>query len=102
MNDLSQDIINSRSTKNSNQYQTHLLVIGDCKMPEIDYNDYPAAGLDFSFPLQFFNLSQDLFLIQHVLEATRFRGDQTPSKLDYVFTNEDNLIESLNLNFQIE
>ena len=29
-----------------------------------------------------------------MFEATRFRGDQTPSKLDYVFTNEENLIEN--------
>ena len=74
---------------------THLLVMGDFNMPEIDYNDYSVAGSDFSFPMRFFDLSQDLFLIQHVFEATRFRGDQTPSKLDYVFTNEENLIENL-------
>ena len=74
---------------------THLLVMGDFNMPEIDYNDYSVAGSDFSFPMRFFDLSQDLFLIQHVSEATKFRGDQTPSKLDYVFTNEENLIENL-------
>ena len=30
-----------------------------------------------------------------MFEATRFRGDQTPSKLDCVFTNEENFIENL-------
>ena len=73
----------------------HLLMMGDFNMPEIDYNDYSVAGLDFSIPLRFFYLSQDIFSIQHVFETTRFRGDQTPSKLDYVFTNEDNLIENV-------
>ena len=58
---------------------THLLVMGDFNMPEIDYNDYSVAGLNVSFSMRFFNLSQDLFLIQHVFEATRFRGDQPPS-----------------------
>ena len=36
---------------------THLLVMGDFNMPEIDYNDYSVAGLDFSFPMQSFDLS---------------------------------------------
>ena len=66
----------------------HLLMMGDFNMPEIDYNDYSVAGSDFSFPMQFFYLSQDWFLIQHMFEVNRFRGDQTPAKLDYVFTNE--------------
>ena len=75
---------------------TYLLVMGDFNMPEIDYNDYSVIGSDFFFPMRFFLLSQDLFLIQHVFEATRYRGDQTPSKQDYVFTNEENLIENFN------
>ena len=73
---------------------THLLVMGDFNMPEIDYNDYSVTGSDFSLPKQFFIITGSV-LIQHVFEATRFRGDQTPSKLDYVFTNEENLIENL-------
>ena len=44
--------------------------------------------------MQFFDLSQDLFLTQHVFETTRFRSDQTQSKLDYAFTNKENLIEN--------
>ena len=32
---------------------THLLVMGDFNMPEIDYNDYSVAGSDFSFPMRF-------------------------------------------------
>ena len=50
---------------------THLPVMGDFNMPDIDYNDYSAADSDFSFPMRFFDLSQDLFLIQHMFQATR-------------------------------
>ena len=35
---------------------------------------------------------QDLFMCQHVMEPTRFRGNDT---LDLVFTNNDNMIENL-------
>ena len=37
---------------------THLLVMGDFNMPEIDYNDCSVAGSDFSFPVR-------IFLIYH-------------------------------------
>ena len=37
----------------------------------------------------------DTFLYQNVHEATRVRHGQNPSKLDYIFTEEDNLIENL-------
>jgi hypothetical protein len=35
---------------------------------------------------RFFDLTQDLFLIQNVYDVTRVRQDQVPSTLDYVFT----------------
>ena len=37
----------------------------------------------------------DLFLFQHVTEPTRFRQDDTPSFLDLVFTNEQDMINNL-------
>ena len=40
--------------------------------------------------------TQELCLFQHVTNATRIRQNQTPSKLDYVFTDEENLIEVVN------
>jgi len=38
-------------------------------------------------------LQQDLFLVQHVTEATRFRQGQKASVLDYILTDEDNVID---------
>ena len=72
---------------NQQEKITHLLVKGGFNMPEMEYNDYSVAGLDFSIPVRFFNLLQDLFLIQHVFEAIQFRSDQIPPKLTYEFTN---------------
>jgi len=34
----------------------------------------------------FFEETQDLFLVQHVHAATRYRAAQEPSMLDYIFT----------------
>jgi len=44
---------------------------------------------------QFFDKCQELCLFQHAHESTRFRNDQRPSCLDYVFTDEDNLVQDL-------
>jgi len=40
----------------------------------------------------FIDTVQDLFTCQHVMELTKFRGDDTPH---LVFTNNDNMIENL-------
>ena len=38
-----------------------------------------------------------VFIRQNVHEATGIRRGQNPSKLDYIFTEEDNLIEDLEI-----
>jgi len=43
----------------------------------------------------FFNKTNDVFLYQNVNHWTRYRPGQQPSLLDYVFTDEDNLIEDI-------
>jgi len=72
---------------------THLLIMGDFNLPEIDHAAYGVHGDDHSYQMRFFDLTQDLYLVQNVFECTRYRDSQTPSKLDYIFTNDDNLVE---------
>jgi hypothetical protein len=50
------------------------------------------AGADAS-STKFFNMTQDLLLMQLVTEATRMRQGQEPSVLDYIFTDEQNLTD---------
>ena len=38
---------------------------------------------------------KDSFLFQQVKESTRHRDGQEPSILDLIFTNEENLIETI-------
>jgi len=60
-------------------------------LPEIDYSNYSVQGDDDSFQMQFFDLTQDLYLVQNITEVTRFRSTGKPSILDYVFTYEEDL-----------
>ena len=75
--------------------KSHLLIMGDFNFPEIDYNGYEVHALCGSDATNFFDMTQDLFLSQHVHDHTRFRQGQNPSLLDYIFTYEENQIDNL-------
>jgi hypothetical protein len=47
-------------------------------------------------PYNFFMKTQDMFLVQNVHDFTRQREGQQQSTLDYVFTDEDGVIDSVN------
>ena len=71
----------------------HVLIMGDFNYPEINYVDETVTASVNDPSTVFFNKTQELCLFQHVTEATRVRQHQIPSTLDYVFTDQENLIE---------
>ena len=71
----------------------HVVILGDFNFPQIDYENENVAARDDDPATLYFNKTQDLCLHQHVRKPTRFRQHQTPSTLDYVFTDEENLID---------
>ena len=75
--------------------QVSLMITCDFNMPEINYNDFSVQGQDSTYAANLFDKTKDLFLIQNVLETTRFRGTQHPSRLDYIFTNEEDILDDL-------
>ena len=38
---------------------------------------------------------QDLFMFQHIVKPTRYRGEDTPNVLDLVFTDDENMVDNL-------
>ena len=72
-----------------------LLLLGDFNYPAIDYNTFSVHPGDKA-AAEFFDKTLDLFLCQHVNEPTRIRQAQKPSTLDYIFTDEDELIVGVN------
>ena len=75
--------------------QPRLLILGDFNFPEIDYVNYKVDGGPDTDANRFFIRTNDLFLHQHITYWTRCRAGQQPSILDYVFTDEDNVIEDI-------
>ena len=72
-----------------------LLLMGDFNYPEIEYDNYTVNAVKASDPYRFFTRTQDLFLLQLAMENTRMRLGNSPSLLDLIFKNEDNLIDQM-------
>lgn len=72
-----------------------ILVVGDFNYREIDYNNYDVKADNNSDACKFFDKSLDLYLVQHVTQATRKREGTCESVLDYIFTDEEMLVDNL-------
>lgn len=75
---------------------SHLLIMGDINMPEIDWiNHRCKSSNEEDIHFKFLECVRDSYLFQHVTEPTRKRGQNEPSTLDLVFTNEDHMIPAV-------
>jgi hypothetical protein len=72
-----------------------ILIMGDFNYPEISYELGSVDGPEISGAKSFFKCTQNLGLHENIQDITRFRGLQTPSKLDYIFTLDDRLIDNI-------
>ena len=74
---------------------SHLLIVGDFNMPQIDWENSfsPAPPMDISH--SFLEALDDCFLKQHVTQPTRFRPGETPHILDLIVTNEDGMAQNI-------
>ena len=77
---------------------SHLLLMGDLNMRNIDWETLTTKGnstTDLSF--RFIECLRDCYLYQHVQEPTRQRGTDNPTTLDVLLTNEENMITDLDI-----
>ena len=75
---------------------SHILIMGDFNYPDIDYDNWNLRLNAAKDSVKFFDMTQDLFLYQHVSDFTRVRYGQEPSRLDYIFTDEENVVDNVN------
>ena len=74
---------------------THLLIMGDFNLKNIDWEYQTANTTENQLEYTFIEGIKDLFLCQHVKEPTRHREGNIPSLLDLIFTNESEMIEEI-------
>ena len=69
----------------------NILIMGDFNYPEIDFGRGTVEGPVDSEPHKFFECVQEADFIENVKDVTRYRGDQVPSRLDYILSNNNNI-----------
>ena len=76
---------------------TQIMVLGDFNYPDIDYItvDHGFGHGVGSEASRFLDVVRDTGFYQHVREFTRYREGQNPSLLDYVFTDNECVIDNL-------
>ncbi len=73
---------------------SHFLLCGDFNFTHIDWDSVSARENDIP-STEFLDAIQDCFLYQHIAQNTRIRGNDQPSMLDLLFTNEENMVSDL-------
>ena len=87
---------------------SHILICGDFNFKEIDWTNWMVsrpnissgntdntgtqAGPPNKQSEEFLETCQNAFLYQHVMKPTRRRGNDTPSLIDLVFSNEEHMV----------
>ena len=86
-------------TELSDQQPSPLLIDGESNFSKIDWE---SQTIHICNPHDINNLFiecvRDNFLFQHITEPTRQRGTDTPSTLDPIFTNEENMASDISIN----
>ena len=71
------------------------LITGDFNMPTIDWDSKFSSAPAGHHSHSFIEAVNGYFLFQHVFQPTRYRHGETPSVLDLVFSNEENMVKNL-------
>ena len=81
--------INNRFNKNK------VLIMGDFNFPSIDWNKEISDKNEHHKASKFLSCVHKNYLTQHVKKPTHHRGNQNPTLIDLILTNEEDLIHDL-------
>ena len=86
------------SHKISNGEHSHILIMEDFNLKGINWHNLTCPGSNpDDLHHTFLECIRDCYFFQHITEPTRQGGTDTPSTLDLIFTNEDHMIEDINI-----
>ena len=74
---------------------SEVVICGDFNSPKIDWEDGTVRDTPGSATQRFYNKLEDRGLVQLVQRATRQRGDDIPSLLDWVIVSREENVEGL-------
>ena len=73
---------------------THLLIMGDFNYLDIDWENWSSNDITSR---KFIETVQDAYLFQHITKPTRHREGQSSNCLDLIFTNEEEMIQHIEI-----
>lgn len=73
------------------------LVVGDFNLPTIDWNNCTTDEGLHGFSAMFVEKIRDCFYTQHIKDITRMRGKSRGNTLDLVFSNDETIVEEIQL-----
>ena len=76
----------------------NIIIMGDFNLKEINWAAMVSKSIDpNNYANKFIERIRDIYFTQHITEPTRSRGSNNPSCLDLVFSNDEELIEEIEL-----
>ncbi len=77
---------------------SHILIVGDLNHPGINWDTWSTKSQNENdINNLFLNAVKDSFLSQHVTQPTRIRGEQEPSLIDLILTNEPGMVDNVEI-----
>ena len=89
--------LNKLMKKAAQRTYSHILIGGDFNYKDINWSDLITNVSIENEASLFLESIRDAYLTQHVLKPTRHRRNQTDSTLDLIFTNEEGMVENLEI-----
>ena len=72
----------------SKKKYSHKCLVGDFNFPDINWDSWTSPHSEVSKEYKFIETIRDCFFHQHNLENSRRRGNDEPSLIDLIFTDE--------------
>ena len=74
---------------------SHVCLVGDFNYKDINWKTWTTCHDDLSKEVKFIEAIRDCFLFQHIDKPTRIRGNDDPSLIDLILTNEEHQISDI-------
>ena len=74
---------------------SHRCIVGDFNYRDINWRNWTTPHGPDSKEARYIESVRDSYLHQHVKEATRIRGNDEPSTLDLIFTDEETQVSDV-------
>ena len=93
--DANNEKLNNLLRTFSKKHYTHRCIVGDFNFREINWKTLTTSFGESSAESKFIETIRDTFLHQHVTEVTRSRGNNIPSLIDLILSDEESQVSGI-------